>query len=68
MSKWVFGITWAWMIIIGLVMVAGLLGSSTAALVLGVITILLGLVGFGMAWKKMKKKAAEKPAEKPATK
>jgi hypothetical protein len=63
MSKWIFGITWAWMIIIGLVMIAGIALSATAALVLGIITLLLGLIGFYMAWMKMKK-----PMEKPAAK
>ena len=65
MSKWLFGITWAWMIIIGLVMVAGLLGSSTTALVLGIITVILGLCGFAGAKMMMKKMPMEKPAEKP---
>jgi uncharacterized Tic20 family protein len=63
MSKWIFGITWAWMIIIGLVMIAGIALSATAALVLGIITLLLGLIGIYMAWMKMKK-----PMEKPAAK
>jgi len=68
MSKWVFAITWIWEIIVGLVMIAypGSLGS--AAIVIGIIAIILGLVGIGMAWKKMKKMPAEKPAEKPAAK
>ena len=64
MSKWLFSITWAWMIIIGLVMVAGLLGTSSTVMILGVITIILGLVGFFGAWKMMKKMPAEKPAAK----
>ncbi|HXW99325.1 MAG TPA: hypothetical protein VEI51_06350 [Methanomicrobiales archaeon] len=64
MSKWIFGITWAWMIIIGLVMLAGVLGSSTTVMVLGIITILLGLAGFFGAWKMMKMMPMEKMAEK----
>jgi uncharacterized membrane protein HdeD (DUF308 family) len=64
MSKWVFGITWIWMIIIGLVMIARIALSATAALVLGIITLLLGLIGLVMAWKMMKKMPAEKPAAK----
>ena len=64
MSKWVFSITWIWMIIIGLVMIAGIALSATAALILGVITLLLGLIGIIMAWKMMKKMPMEKPAAK----
>jgi hypothetical protein len=64
MSKWIFGITWAWMIIIGLVMIAGLLGSSATVMVIGIITLLLGLIGCIMAWKMMKKMPVEKPAAK----
>ena len=63
-SKWVFAITWIWEIIIGLVLIAGIALSTTAALVLGIITLLLGLIGLCMAWMKMKKMPAEKPAEK----
>jgi hypothetical protein len=63
MSKWIFSITWIWMIIIGLVMIAGIALSATAALILGIITLLLGLIGIIMAWKMMKK-----PVEKPAAK
>jgi hypothetical protein len=64
MSKWIFSITWIWMIIIGLVMIAGIALSATAALILGIITLLLGLIGIIMAWKMMKKMPAEKPAAK----
>jgi uncharacterized membrane protein HdeD (DUF308 family) len=64
MSKWIFSITWILMIIFGLVFFAGIALSATAALVIGVITLLLGLIGLFMAWKKMKKMPAEKPAAK----
>lgn len=64
MSKWIFSLTWAWMVIVGLVLIAGLPLSATAALVIGVITLLLGLIGFFMAWKMMKKMPVEKPAAK----
>ena len=64
MSKWIFGITWAWMIIIGLVLIAVDLPRRPVALALGVITLLLGLVGFAMAWKMMKKMPMEKPVAK----
>ena len=73
MSKWIFAITWVWMIIVGALLItpAGPVCIACGApvnLYVGVITILLGLVGIGMAWKKMKKMPAEKPAEKPAAK
>ncbi|HTY52030.1 MAG TPA: hypothetical protein VMB35_02410 [Methanomicrobiales archaeon] len=64
MSKWLFAITWIWMIIIGLVLVAGIALSATVALVLGIITILLGLAGFAGAKMMMKKMPMEKMAEK----
>jgi hypothetical protein len=64
MSKWIFGITWAWMIIVGLVLIAGIALSATAALIIGIITLLLGLIGIFMAWKMMKKMPMEKPAAK----
>jgi hypothetical protein len=63
MSKWIFGITWAWMIIVGLVLLAGIALSATAVMIIGIITLLLGLLGIYMAWMKMKK-----PMEKPAAK
>ena len=68
MSKWVFAITWIWEIIIGIVMIAypGTLGVT--AMVIGIIAVILGLVGIGMAWKMMKKMPMAKPAEKPAAK
>jgi len=64
MSKWVFSITWIWMIIVGLVLIAGVALSATAALIVGIITLLLGLIGIFMAWKMMKKMPMEKPAAK----
>ena len=63
MSKWVFSITWIWMIIVGLVLIAGVALSATAVLLIGIITLLLGLIGIFMAWQMMKK-----PMEKPAAK
>ncbi|HUK38778.1 MAG TPA: hypothetical protein VLV30_06665 [Methanomicrobiales archaeon] len=64
MSKWVFAITWIWEIIIGIVMIAypGTLG--IAAVIIGIIAVILGLAGIGMAWKMMKKMPMEKPAAK----
>jgi hypothetical protein len=64
MSKWVFSITWIWMIIVGLVLIAGIALSATAVLIIGVITLLLGLIGIFMAWQMMKKMPMEKPAAK----
>jgi hypothetical protein len=69
MSKWIFSLTWAWMIIIGILMITPggvfCLACSPSLLAgIGVITIILGLVGIGMAWKQMKKMPAEKPAAK----
>ena len=64
MSKWIFGITWAWMIIVGLVLLAGISLSATAVMIIGIITLLLGLAGFFGAWKMMKMMPMEKPAAK----
>ncbi len=38
--------------------------SATAVLIIGIITLLLGLIGIFMAWKMMKKMPMEKPAAK----
>ena len=64
MSKWIFGITWAWMIIVGRVLLAGIALSATAVMIIGIITLLLGLLGFFGAWKMMKMMPMEKPAAK----
>ena len=69
MSKWIFAVTWVWMIIVGALLITPngpvcIACGAPVNLYLGIITILLGLAGFAGARMMMKKMPIEKPAEK----